>query len=365
MITPPLSWPPYTDKQRREAAEWFIIIRADQDPPVESIQAWLRWMNQQVGNRAAFDAMVRAWHDAAGSSVIAMPSDEYLIADDYDGEGSVDAWLKKPTSKNAPSVTPVASLTNGLRFPALRWLAAASFLVAALVLLAINYYSGPHGPDVDQFITKNGEQIEIALSDGSHVWLGPASTLRVAFDKTRRGIQLLSGEAFFSVRKDPKRPFVVESAGGEIVAVGTEFNVRTLNKRLIVSVSKGVVAITQKSTLAVGKPASVRAVSGEEVFFTAQQPSLKFELRKTTTLGERARWREGILVYRNEPLKDVISDVVRHSKLSIEIVDPEIANLRYSGVIHHDAVQEWLAALPESFHVTVVSESSQKFILTR
>ena len=77
---------PYTDAQRREAADWFVIIRAENDPKADSIQAWLRWMDQDEGNRAAFDAVGRAWHVAPDSGARELPTPAELLEDDYDGE---------------------------------------------------------------------------------------------------------------------------------------------------------------------------------------------------------------------------------------------------------------------------------------
>ena len=179
------------------------------------------------------------------------------------------------------------------------------------------YLRGPHA---DEFTTRTGEQIEITLADGSRVWLGPKSRLHVAFNKVRRDIRLTTGEAFFSVKKDPSRPFTVRSAGGDIVAVGTAFNVRAINDHVTVTVSEGVVAVMPKAQLAVAVPASVRVASGQQLTFTAQH-SIKALAVVQSSPGERARWRDGLLVYRDEPLQEVVSDIVRYSDIQIEIAD--------------------------------------------
>ena len=81
MSSAPPSNPIYTSTQRREAADWFVVIHAEIDPKAESIQAWLRWMDQHEGNRAAFDSVARAWHGTPGASALTMPSTEDLLAD--------------------------------------------------------------------------------------------------------------------------------------------------------------------------------------------------------------------------------------------------------------------------------------------
>ena len=364
MNSSPSSNLPYTDAQRREAADWFIVIHAETDPKAESIQAWLRWMEQHDGNRAAFDSVARAWHGAPGSLGLMTPSDEELRADDYDGDQPVEEWLAKRAAPSGASIQRPSTGARKVRIPQRAWLAAASVAIAILGLSTTYRYLDRRAPDSDEFATRTGEQIEITLADGSHVWLGPRSRLVVAFNKLRRDIQLTAGEAFFSVKKDPDRPFTVRSAGGDITAVGTAFNVRVMDEHVTVAVSEGAVAVAPKAQLAVPAPASVRVASGQQLTFNAQQ-SIKALAIVESQPGERARWRDGVLVYRDEPLQEVVSDVVRYSDIQIEIADAAVGDLHYSGVIYQDAVREWISALPESFPVTIVSDGDREIIMAR
>jgi transmembrane sensor len=354
--------PSYTDKQRREAADWFVVIQGEVDPQAESIQAWLRWMDQDKGNRAAFDLVALAWHGTPGSVGLQMPTAEDVQADDYDGDQSVAEWLAFTSKRD--SIAHATTRTDARRVPRRFWAAAASVLIAIVGLLILHRYTDPRDPRSNQFSTRTGEQIEITLADGSHVWLGPQSNLVVTFNKVRRDIQLTTGEAFFSVKKDTARPFTVRSTGGDIVAVGTAFNVRAMDQHVTVAVSEGVVAVMPKAQLAVTEPVTVRVASGEQLTFTAQQ-SIQASAIVQSSSGERAQWRDGVLVYRDEPLQDVVSDVVRYSGVQIEIADTSIGHLRYSGVIYQDAAREWISALPESFPVTIVSDGSREIITAR
>jgi transmembrane sensor len=350
---------PYTDAQRLAAADWFVVIRDEIDPNAESIQAWLRWMDEEDGNRAAFDAVARVWHATPPSSALQMPNAKELSADEYDADVSVEEWLR---SERARASIPVAARS---RISRRAWLAAAAAVTVTAAVLTFNRYLLLSESQADEFTTRTGEQIEITLSDGSHVWLGPKSRLLVDFSKERRGIQLTTGEAFFSVKKDHRRPFTVGSAGGEIVAVGTAFNVRSTDGHVTVAVAEGVVAVTPKVELAAAKVASVRVASGQQLTFIAQQPIVASAIVESPTPGERGRWRDGVLVYRNEPLHEVVRDVVRYSDIQIEIADAAVGDMHYSGVIYDDAVREWVSALPESFPVTIVSDGTREIIRAR
>ncbi|HEX4378054.1 MAG TPA: FecR domain-containing protein [Steroidobacteraceae bacterium] len=354
----------YSDEQRREAADWFVIIRSEKvagadGGGTESIQAWLKWMDQDEGNRAAFDAVARAWHGVPSSLSARLPGDEELAADDYDGTTSVHEWLQRR------GTTGVARSFRTRRTWRRTWAIAAGVLLALFGLIALNRLVPLRGPHTEEFTTRTGEQMEVTLSDGSRVWLGPRSKLLVTFERDRRGIQLSTGEAFFAVKKDAQRRFVVRSEGGDIVAVGTAFNVRAVDRQVTVAVSEGVVTVTPLAQLDVSAPASVRVASGQQLTFTAREPVRALAIVQSAATGDRARWREGVLVYRDEPLQQVIDDVLRYSDVPIEIADPAIGNLHYSGVIYRDALQEWLTALPESFPVTIKKDGSREIIAAR
>jgi transmembrane sensor len=357
---------PYTELQRREAAEWFLVIHDKDDPKPETLQAWLRWVDQDEGNRVAFESVAQAWHSTPASSALGMPSAEELNADAYDADQPVEEWLARRTGDAAAAgVSQLSGVIRSIRINRRAWLAAASVAAISLGFFTMHRYSDWFGSQSDEFTTKVGEQLQITLADGSRVWLGPKSKVVVAFTQRLRNIQLASGEAYFTVRKDRFRPFTVRSVGGDITAVGTAFNVRAVDDRVTVAVSEGTVTVAPMTQAMVAQPAAVRVASGQQVTFTAGEPIKALTITQTPTLGERARWRDGVLVYRDEPLRDVVMDVVRYSEKQIEIRDPGIGDLRYSGVVYKSAVDEWTDALPESFPVKIVSEDDRTIIRAR
>lgn len=72
-----------------------------------------------------------------------------------------------------------------------------------------------------------GERREILLPDHSTVWLNVGTTLKYPkkFGEKERTVEL-RGEAYFSVRKETDKPFIVDAGNMLIKVLGTEFNVR-------------------------------------------------------------------------------------------------------------------------------------------
>jgi transmembrane sensor len=357
----------YTEAQRREAADWFVVIHDEDDPKADTLQAWLRWMEADECNRLAFESVAHAWHATPAFSALAMPSAEELRADRYEGDQPVDEWLATHHPAMPDGEAPRANHRLDFGSPAHRrvWLAAASLVALIFSLTAMNRYLNWHRPQTDDFVTKTGEQTEITLADGSRVCLGPKSKLLVEFTKERRNVQLPMGEAFFSVMKDHSRPFIVHSSSGDITAVGTAFNVRSVADHVTVAVSEGVVIVAPTTQLEVREPPAVRVASGQQLTFTAREPTKALAVTESPALGERARWRDGVLIYRDEPLRDVVMDVARYSNKQLEISDDAVGNLHYSGIVYQGAVDEWASALPESFPVKVISEGAREIIAAR
>eukprot|EP01042_Synura_sphagnicola_P036120 gene36120-46223_t len=98
---------------------------------------------------------------------------------------------------------------------------------AAMLLLAVTAALRllPPGLLAD-YRTGIGERRVVDLADGSRIELGPASAIEVDLGNARRAVRLVAGEAFFTVARDPARPFVVGAGQGEIAVLGTAFDVK-------------------------------------------------------------------------------------------------------------------------------------------
>jgi len=77
-----------------------------------------------------------------------------------------------------------------------------------------------------QLTTPNGGTYQVTLPDGSKVWLNAASLIKYpsSFSDKERVVEI-SGEAYFDIREDSKRPFKVLSKGQEVFVLGTKFNI--------------------------------------------------------------------------------------------------------------------------------------------
>src|SRR5262249_53924648 len=103
-------------------------------------------------------------------------------------------------------------------------------------LFAANYFLSPNGKIVE---TPKGGQERLTLIDGSHIELNTDTAIRIDYRENKRSIALLRGEAYFQVKHDAQRPFVVNVAGHQIVDLGTKFVVKMAAKSFQVALLEG------------------------------------------------------------------------------------------------------------------------------
>jgi transmembrane sensor len=99
-----------------------------------------------------------------------------------------------------------------------------------------------------QITTNKEEQRVLVLQDRSRIVLDARTRLRVHFTDDVRAIDLLEGQAQFSVGKDPRRPFKVQAGENTIVALGTDFTVEYVDHQMSVSMLEGKVSAAQPAS---------------------------------------------------------------------------------------------------------------------
>jgi transmembrane sensor len=366
----------YTEQERLEATEWFIDIRDVEDPSPELLHDWMRWMEASESHRRAFCAVEDAWHKAAEGLVCRSPPPAGEPSrDDYDGRESVHTWRMRREACAARQ-TRLASEPRTFRRRRVWLPVATAAAIGAVALIMEPRLVSLFGKaaDHESFSTRTGEQMQVTLPDGSQVNLGARSKLTIAYTEAARDVRLETGEAFFAVHKDAMRPFRVHVLNGVVTAVGTAFDVRTTNDRVVVAVVEGTVQVngpvstapTAQVPRALGgsdptATAVTRLRRGEAIDFVSSRQGKTIQPSSVTRVdpADPARWRQGWLVYRDEPLRDVLTDIGRYSDREIVIDDSLSINPHFTGAVFKDSVVEWLKSLPNAFPVTVTVNSSR------
>lgn len=184
--------------------------------------------------------------------------------------------------------------------------------------------SGSSSPlEYNTIETPNGGRYEIALPDGTHVWMNAASSLKypASFASLKERRVELQGEAYFQVAKDKQHPFIVRTAQQEVKVLGTHFNINSYADEPEV-----------KTTLLEGSvDISNLKSKNSKMLRPGQQAIVKDADLKIgdADLDQAMSWKNGDFVFVGEDLKAVMRQVARWYDVEIEYQ----GNINSSGVV--------------------------------
>jgi transmembrane sensor len=310
-----------------EAAEWVIRLEGSRKLPPEERYALDCWLEQDPAHKAAFDHAQSTWISLA--ALKAAP-----------GELARDIV---PPDHRSPIV------------PFLRHRAAGRMMLRAATVLALVvvatglgafWFGDPVLMLEADYRTAPGKTGVVTLADGTVVQLNAASALAVRFDGRERRVELLSGEAYFTVAPvegAETRPFVVESTNGSARALGTQFQVSREGDGTDVTVAEHQVQVSMVETG--DGPGFVVLSSGQAVHY---DHASGFGPVTQTDLGKATAWRRGELVFDKVRLADVVAELSRYRRGRIIIADAGLADRRVSGVFHTADLDQALASITQA-----------------
>ncbi|WP_419698073.1 FecR family protein [Mucilaginibacter sp. NFX135] len=180
--------------------------------------------------------------------------------------------------------------------------------------------------------TPRGGKYQLILADGTKVWLNAGSTLKFPVDFTNNErVVGLSGEAYFEVAHDPRRPFKVAGAGQVVEVLGTHFNINAYPEEGIVKTTllEGSVKVYGKSQTSAASEIIINP--NEQAVFKNDQLS-----KVTVDANEFAAWKNGVILFRDADIHDVMRKISRWYNVDVEY-QGQMGNDTYSGEIPRNA----------------------------
>ncbi len=206
------------------------------------------------------------------------------------------------------------------------WLALGGAAVAAALALLVLPPALLQAPTTQVYETARAQHRTVKLADGSTIDMDAETRLKVSFTGARRQVTLEGGQAIFDVTHDTARPFTVAASNHIVRVVGTQFEVRSRDRALTVTVARGRVEVRPETP---GTGQTYLLTPGERLAIG----ETGIEAMKIVDPQETFSWRSGRLVYRNQPLSDVVADLNREFVQQINIGDPNLAQIPITGVI--------------------------------
>lgn len=322
------------------------------------------WLAASTAHLVAFLRLEAAWERAkrlkplgAGMPADQVPAPEaWHLASGYPeaGEGADEpAACTGSDEAAAKDAAPVRS-----RRRRVSWALAAGLLLAVAAAWMWPLVSG--GP---VYRTPVGGLASIPMSDGSRITLNSESEVRIRMTANERRVFLDQGEAYFEVRRDPSRSFVVVAGTKRVVAVGTAFSVRRGPEGLRVVVTEGKVKVESAGPLPIpsllpeqardGAPAVRQAAMELAAGAIAEirRDSNVLDRRSLPDAEDEVSWRTGYLVFRDTRLADAVAEFNRYNTRKIRLADAEVAELRLSGKFQSTQYEAFVRLLERDFPV--------------
>ncbi len=297
-----------------EALNWFVCLRGTAPDPA-TLAAFGAWLERNPRHAAEFRSLEAIW----GSAPF------------------------KTAAESLPTARPMSALDRSSRSataPRSRRRAMRTAIAASIAALAIGTW---HFPTLllhwqADYITVAGAQSTVTLPDGSIMMLNTQSAVAIDFKDDRRNVRLLEGEAFFDVRRDPSHPFHVVARFGEVEVKGTAFAVHVVSEQDRVILERGQVDVRRFPNLS----DRVKLEPGQMAVATSAAMSIA-----SVDPANALAWREGRIVFDNEPFAKVLGELRRYYRGSVIVVSGRIDDLPVTGNYRIDDIEGAIRTLAD------------------
>lgn len=220
------------------------------------------------------------------------------------------------------SETVEADLPRPRRQPRRVWLVALASAAALAALMIGGFFyaqrSDPFSMGAGEYASGPNETTTATLADGTVVRLAPDSRLRIIDAPGRREV-FLTGRAYLAVAPMAGRPFRVRTAVGDVVVLGTRFDVQATDELRLIVVEGKVALSAHREVVEVAAGQMSMITSG-----TVMQP-VEVDVRPLVA------WIGRFVAFQSTPLRQVAQELEREYGARVVIADPAIADMTITG----------------------------------
>lgn len=199
-----------------------------------------------------------------------------------------------------------------------------------------------------------GKRSEIILADGTKVWLNSGSKLVYPsfFSGDKRQVFLI-GEAIFEVSENKEIPFYVSTNDYTVKVLGTVFNISNYpdDSNTTTVLKSGHVQIDYQTKGLFGAKKSFDIIPGTKVVYERDIQKIS---TSTVSVESYFSWREGILIFKNDPLDHILKKVSRYYNVEAVIENQVLRLGSFSGHLNlKDDISQVLEIINESIDYTL------------
>ena len=296
-----------------------------------------KWIASSDEHRQSLEQVYYTWH-------LAQVCEAHKQAD-------VEAAIRKFRYRQGTKEVPVSKqlpLSAGRASWWKRYGLVAVAFFTGLALASGMWFGMMNDSSVYEVSTLPQQRARVILPDGTAVWLNSSTEL------TYKGRRLfgereayLKGEAYFEVKKNTLRPFVVNARGVRTKVLGTKFNVRARSseKQVVTTLFQGSVQMyhhpndKQGTLLSPGQTFCLDVKSGNSGIYAFNQPE------------DVLLWIKGELRFTDEPLAKIMDCLSKVYNVKISFADSSLKEQRFTCLFKTDnSLEEILNTLSLTHH---------------
>ena len=175
------------------------------------------------------------------------------------------------------------------------------------------------------FVNHEARPVKHQLPDHSSVWMHSGAAISYSEEfRTDKRFVTFSGEGFFDVKKDPARPFFIESGEMTIKVLGTSFNVKAPATHPVfqISVVTGRVQVSAPDQ---------QSNEQQVILKPRQQATFETASKRLTSsampaLNKKEIYESVTIVFENTPLDQVAKQLEKRFNIRVKLSNPQIAN---------------------------------------
>ena len=219
--------------------------------------------------------------------------------------------------------------------------------------------------------TTLGSRALTTLPDGSKVWLNAGSRLdyNLEFGRKTRIVKL-TGEAFFDVKTDSTKPFIVRAGKLAIKAYGTAFNVKAYPEEnsITTTLVRGKVVIAGKDNA--DKEFTINMKPNDKIAFFNDKVQNVTALNKMHAVNNREQrsapvvlteinaikeaeiktelytsWKDDRWVIEKRDIEGLVNDFERRYNIKIQLESDDVKKYHFTGTLQNETIEQVLVIL--------------------
>ena len=247
----------------------------------------------------------------------------------------------------------------------------AAVFILAIAVSSLFFYLKQNGPrpdlNVESYTTaiaENGQISKLILPDSSVVWLNSGTQIKYPTDfAIKKRDVFLDGQAFFQIKRNTQMPFKVFCRDVEVRVLGTCFNINAYpeEQEIKVVLESGKVELLKSSdnqfkyTLEPGQKLTYNHVSDDVII-------------REVELDRYVKWKEGVLIFRKDPMPEVVPVLQRKYNIDLEMDVPDLDNYLFTATITDESLNEIVKSIAftcrADFKIIKNADKKTKVIIT-